>query len=150
MGVIGWVTGQLADCQLADWTTRGCHRRLCVLSFHVWGHLRDREMCLYLCHHCLYRLMISVTISRYVGIAVFLSTGKSVGRSGNFDSSPLYVSRSRHCWRRSLCVAPYVTRLEPRRPRAARAVSGRDEPAYSLSVCAGQVPSVLLMRTLRR
>jgi len=43
------VTGRLADCQLADWSTRGldnsrigqvadwttpgCHRRLCVLSF---------------------------------------------------------------------------------------------------------------------
>jgi len=27
---------QLADCQLADWTTRGCHRRLCVLSFPFW------------------------------------------------------------------------------------------------------------------
>ena len=51
---------QLADCQLADWTTRGlvnsrtgqvadwttrgCHRRLCVLSFPVWRHLRDREL----------------------------------------------------------------------------------------------------------
>jgi len=46
------VTGQLAECQLtywttrgldisrtrqlAGWTTRGCHRRLCVLSFHFW------------------------------------------------------------------------------------------------------------------
>ena len=51
---------QLADCQLADWTsrgldisrtgqladwtTRGCHRRLCVLSFPFWRHLRDREL----------------------------------------------------------------------------------------------------------
>jgi len=45
----GKVTGQLADChladwmtrglvnsqirQLADWTTCGCHQRLCILSF---------------------------------------------------------------------------------------------------------------------
>jgi len=57
---VGTVTGQLADCQLADWTTRGldnsrtgqvadwttrgCHRRLCVLSFPFWRHLRDREL----------------------------------------------------------------------------------------------------------
>ena len=27
------------------WTTRGCHRRLCVLSFPFWRHLRDRELC---------------------------------------------------------------------------------------------------------
>ena len=26
------------------WTTRGCHRRLCVLSFPVWRHLRVREL----------------------------------------------------------------------------------------------------------
>jgi len=26
------------------WTTRGCHRRLCVLSFPFWRHLRDREL----------------------------------------------------------------------------------------------------------
>ena len=43
------VTGQLADTptrgfQLADWTTRGCHRRLCVLSFPFWRHLRDHEL----------------------------------------------------------------------------------------------------------
>jgi len=38
---------QLADCQLADWTTRGCHRRLCVLSFPFWRHLRDRELSSY-------------------------------------------------------------------------------------------------------
>ena len=47
-------------CQLADWTTRGLvnsrtrqlvywtscgrHRRLCVLSFPFWRHLRDREL----------------------------------------------------------------------------------------------------------
>jgi len=30
--------------QLADWTTRECHRRLCVLSFPFWRHLRDREL----------------------------------------------------------------------------------------------------------
>jgi len=30
--------------RLADWSTRGCHRRLCVLSFPFWWHLRDREM----------------------------------------------------------------------------------------------------------
>ena len=41
------VTGQLADYQLADWTTRGCHRRLCVLSFPFWRHLRDRELSSY-------------------------------------------------------------------------------------------------------
>jgi len=41
---------QLADCQLADWTTRGCHRRLCVLSFSFWRHLRDRELSSYHCH----------------------------------------------------------------------------------------------------
>jgi len=51
---------QLADCQLVDWTsrrlvnsrtrqlaywtTRGCHPRLCVLSFPFWRHLRDREL----------------------------------------------------------------------------------------------------------
>jgi len=51
---------QLADCQLvdwmtrgldnshtgqvADWTARGCHQRLCVLSFPVCRHLRDREL----------------------------------------------------------------------------------------------------------
>jgi len=56
----GKVTRQLADCQLADWTsngldnsrtgqvadwkTRGCHRRLCVLSFPFWRHLRYREL----------------------------------------------------------------------------------------------------------
>jgi len=28
---------QLADCQLASWTSRGCHRRLCVLSFRSFG-----------------------------------------------------------------------------------------------------------------
>jgi len=33
---------QLADCQLAD------HRRLCVLSFPFWRHLRDRELSSYL------------------------------------------------------------------------------------------------------
>jgi len=26
------------------WTTRGCHRRVCVLSFPFWRHLRDREL----------------------------------------------------------------------------------------------------------
>jgi len=30
--------------QVADWTTRGCHRRLCVLSFPFWRYLRDREL----------------------------------------------------------------------------------------------------------
>ena len=30
--------------RLADWSTRGCHRRLCVLSFPVWRHMRDREL----------------------------------------------------------------------------------------------------------
>jgi len=30
--------------QVADWTTRGCHRRLCVLSFPFWQHLRDRDL----------------------------------------------------------------------------------------------------------
>ena len=55
-----WVTGQLTDKptrglptrgldnsrtgQVADWATRGCHRRLCVLSFRFWRHLRDREL----------------------------------------------------------------------------------------------------------
>ena len=29
------------------WTTRGCHRRLCVLSFPFWRHLRDRELSSY-------------------------------------------------------------------------------------------------------
>jgi len=54
------VTGQLADTptrglptrglddsrigHLADWSTRGCNRRLCVLSFPVWRHLRDHEL----------------------------------------------------------------------------------------------------------
>jgi len=54
------VTGQLADMpthglptrgldksrtgQVADWTTRGCHRWLCVLRFPVWRHLQDREL----------------------------------------------------------------------------------------------------------
>ena len=50
------VTGQLADTpprgldisrtgQLADWTTRRCHQRLCVLIFSFfWRHLRDREL----------------------------------------------------------------------------------------------------------
>ena len=48
-------TGRLADLstrrldnsrtgQVADWTTRGCHWRLCVLSFPFWQHLRDREL----------------------------------------------------------------------------------------------------------
>jgi len=27
--------------QVADWTTRGCHRRLCVLSFPFWRHHRE-------------------------------------------------------------------------------------------------------------
>jgi len=26
------------------WTTRGCHRRLCVLSFRSFGCMRDREL----------------------------------------------------------------------------------------------------------
>jgi len=58
--VVSAVTGQLADMptrllptcglddsrtgHLTDWTTRGCHRRLCVLSFPFWRHLRDREL----------------------------------------------------------------------------------------------------------
>jgi len=60
------VTGQLADCQLAhcqlvdwmtcrlvnsrtgqvaDWTTRGCHRRLCVLSFSSFGGICETTSC---------------------------------------------------------------------------------------------------------
>jgi len=54
-----WIR-QLADCQLADWTTRGlvnsrtrqlaywttrgCHRRLHMLSFPFWRHLPDCEL----------------------------------------------------------------------------------------------------------
>ena len=52
--IVSLVTGQLADMptrrlndsrtgQVADWTTRGWHQRLCVLSFSFWRHLRDRE-----------------------------------------------------------------------------------------------------------
>jgi len=39
------VTGQLADCQLADWTTRGCHRRLCMLSFRSFGGICETASC---------------------------------------------------------------------------------------------------------
>jgi len=42
-----WTTHGYANSRtgrLADWTTRGCHRRLCVLSFPFWQHLRDREL----------------------------------------------------------------------------------------------------------
>ena len=30
--------------QVADWTTRGCHHQLCVLSFRSFGSMRDREL----------------------------------------------------------------------------------------------------------
>jgi len=36
---------QLADCQLADWTTRGRHRQLCVLSFRSFGGIRETASC---------------------------------------------------------------------------------------------------------
>ena len=39
------LSDRLLTRQLADWSTRGCHRRLCVLSFRFfWRHLRDREL----------------------------------------------------------------------------------------------------------
>ena len=42
-----WTTRGYANSRtgrLADRSTRGCHRRLCVLSFRFWRHLRDREL----------------------------------------------------------------------------------------------------------
>jgi len=61
------VTGQLADTptrglptrglddsridQLTYWTSRGCHRRLYLLSFPFWRHLRDRELSRYRFRH---------------------------------------------------------------------------------------------------
>ena len=57
------VTGQLADTptrglptrglddsrtgHLADWSTRGCHHRLCVLSFRSFGSMLHRELSSY-------------------------------------------------------------------------------------------------------
>ena len=48
--VCGWCSriSQLADCQLADWTTRGCHRRRCVLSFRFLWPLIDVFLRVYL------------------------------------------------------------------------------------------------------
>ena len=37
---------QLANCQLADWTTRGCHRRLCLHSFRPFGGICETASCL--------------------------------------------------------------------------------------------------------
>ena len=52
LSVVYWTTRGYANSRiansrtgrLADWTTRGCHRRLCVLSFPFWRHQRDREL----------------------------------------------------------------------------------------------------------
>ena len=40
---------QVLTGQLADWTTRGCHRRLCVLSFRSFGGICETASCP-LCH----------------------------------------------------------------------------------------------------
>ena len=43
----GYANSRIANSRtgrLADWSTRGCHRRLCVLSFPFWRHLQDREL----------------------------------------------------------------------------------------------------------
>ena len=42
---IGWLLDNSRIRQLADWTSRGCHGRLCVLSFRSFGGICETASC---------------------------------------------------------------------------------------------------------